>query len=153
MPAELKYQEKNADIAFNMALLGAIDKNLARAFKVSEKTIKQWRQKYPKFQAALHTGKEEADGRVASSLFQRALGYSHKAVKIFCQQGKTFEHEYIERYPPDTVACIFWLKNRQREYWRDRVENVVSGGDRMDEVLAVLKHAQGNQGNDDHGGQ
>jgi hypothetical protein len=28
----------------------------------------------------------------------------------------------VEHYPPDTTACIFWLKNRQPQRWRDRVE-------------------------------
>ena len=29
---------------------------------------------------------------------------------------------YVEHVPPDTTACIFWLKNRRREDWRDRVD-------------------------------
>jgi CelD/BcsL family acetyltransferase involved in cellulose biosynthesis len=29
--------------------------------------------------------------------------------------------------PPSEVACIFWLKNRQRENWRDRQEVDVMG--------------------------
>jgi hypothetical protein len=146
MAAELKYKESYVSVAFAMALLGATDKDLAQHWKVSQKTINAWKRDYPKFMEALTTGKEEADGRVSASLFQRALGYSHRAVKIFMHQGKTLEHEYIERYPPDTTACIFWLKNRQPKLWRDRVENVISGGDRMDEVLKALKYAEVNQG-------
>ena len=30
--------------------------------------------------------------------------------------------KYTERYPPDTTALVFWLKNRQRGRWRDKVE-------------------------------
>jgi len=26
---------------------------------------------------------------------------------------------YTERYPPDTAVCIFWLKNRRPDLWRD----------------------------------
>jgi hypothetical protein len=29
---------------------------------------------------------------------------------------------YVEHLPPDTTACIFWLKNRRRQDWRDRVD-------------------------------
>jgi hypothetical protein len=29
---------------------------------------------------------------------------------------------YIERYPPDTTAAIFWLKNRRPKAWRDKHE-------------------------------
>ena len=28
---------------------------------------------------------------------------------------------YVEHFPPDTTACIFWLKNRRPEVWRERV--------------------------------
>jgi hypothetical protein len=34
------------------------------------------------------------------------------------------EVPYTERYPPDTAAAIFWLKNRQPKHWRDKVETV-----------------------------
>jgi hypothetical protein len=27
-----------------------------------------------------------------------------------------------KHYPPDTTACIFWLKNRKPKEWRDRAE-------------------------------
>ena len=25
-------------------------------------------------------------------------------------------------YPPDTQACMFWLRNRQRQYWQAKAE-------------------------------
>ena len=52
--------------------------------------------------------------------------------------------EYIEHYPPDTTAAIFWLKNRQPGKWRDKkeVENQVKLGDELesmsDEELAAI---------------
>jgi hypothetical protein len=34
---------------------------------------------------------------------------------------------YVEHVPPDVTACIFWLKNRDPEHWRDsqRLEHVL----------------------------
>ncbi len=62
-----------------------------------------------------------ADATVAEKLFKRATGYEHLAVKISANpNGDEHVTEYVERYPPDTTACIFWLKNRQRDKWRDR---------------------------------
>ena len=148
MAADSKYSYLFCEIARGMTLLGATDVELARHFGVTTKTINQWKKLHPAFLRSITEGKEKADGRVADSLFNRALGYSHKAVKIFydSKTGKTVEHEYTQHYPPETVACIFWLKNRQSKLWRDRVENVVSGdADRLDEVLAVLRHAEKNQ--------
>lgn len=61
---------------------------------------------------------------VSKRLYSRALGYSHKATKIFLRAGDSEPTlvEYTEHYPPDTTACIFWLKNRQPRKWRDRQE-------------------------------
>ena len=72
----------------------------------------------------LDAGKQAADDRVERSLYQRANGYSHPAVKTFMtRDGKTVEHKYTEHYPPDTTAAIFFLKNRRPDRWRD-VQNI-----------------------------
>jgi hypothetical protein len=43
------------------------------------------------------------------------------------QGSEVQEVPYVERYPPDTTAAIFWLKNRQREKWRDRITSEMTG--------------------------
>src|SRR4029077_16839156 len=54
------------------------------------------------------------------SLYQRAVGYSYDAVKIFCDKnGNVTKLPYQEHVPPDLAACIFWLKNRDPARWRD----------------------------------
>jgi hypothetical protein len=35
----------------------------------------------------------------------------------------------VKELPPDTTAMIFWLKNRKRDQWRDRVDNEHTGKD------------------------
>lgn len=118
--------------AYELALLGLTDAEMAAVFDVEEKTINNWKAAYPEFLQSLKRGKDIADAKVTQSLFHRATGYEHKAVKIVADAKTGAEHqvEYIERYPPDTTACIFWLKNRQRAKWRDRVENdtTINGG-------------------------
>jgi hypothetical protein len=54
-----------------------------------------------------------------------ANGYSYDAVKIFMPAGakKPVYAPYVEHMPPDVTACIFWMKNRMPERWRD-VQNV-----------------------------
>jgi hypothetical protein len=34
--------------------------------------------------------------------------------------GKVIRVPVIVHVPPDTTACIVWLKNRQPDRWRDR---------------------------------
>jgi len=63
-----------------------------------------------------------ADAEVANKLFQRATGYSHDDVHISNYQGQVCITPIIKHYAPDTTACIFWLKNRRPDLWRDRTE-------------------------------
>lgn len=108
--------------AYRLALLGLIDAQIAEALDVGEDTITRWKRDHPEFVIALKKGKEQADSNVAQSLYKRATGYSHKAVKILgdVKTGETLIVPYIERYPPDTAAAIFWLKNRKSKLWRDK---------------------------------
>ena len=129
-PAEKKkrgrkseYRIEYADQALKLCLLGATDKELAEFFSVSEQTLNKWKKDYPEFLESLKKGKNIADANVASRLYNRAIGYSCKATKFATSEGRiTDSKEYIEHYPPDTTAAIFWLKNRQPEKWRDKKE-------------------------------
>jgi len=72
-------------------------------------------------------GREEADAKVAASLYHRANGYSHKAEKIaFDKDGNELRAEYVEHYPPDTASMIFWLKNRRHDLWKNEPTTVVN---------------------------
>src|SRR6516225_6395600 len=80
-------------------------------------------------------GKAPADERVVVSLYQRALGYDHN--------GK--------HYPPDVTACIFWLKNRAPEEWRDRREEhhtIVQDNRTAAEIFADLQRDMAEMGLD-----
>lgn len=117
------YQDSFANQALKLCLLGATDAEMADFFGVSEQTVNTWKKKYPEFLESLKKGKSIADANVASKLYNRAIGYDVKATKFATNEGKiTDKVEYVEHYPPDTTAAIFWLKNRQPEKWRDRKE-------------------------------
>ena len=125
------YRDEYAEQARKLCLaMGATEADLARFFDVSIPTVQTWGKVHPEFLAA-KKAKAEADGNVVVSLYRRAMGYSHEAVKIFAdpKTGKEKVVRYTERYPPDTTACIFWLKNRQREQWRDKQDHEIGGID------------------------
>lgn len=123
------YREEYAKQAFNLCLLGATNQDLARAFGVSDSSIDKWLAEKAEFSSAVKAGREEADAKVASRLFSRACGYEHQAVKIVADAKTGAEHivPYTERYPPDTAAAIFWLKNRRPELWREKHEIAHTG--------------------------
>lgn len=120
-----KYDQAYDDKAYKLCLLGATDKELASFFEVNEDSIHEWKKVHPSFSESLKKGKDEADATVAQKLYHRATGYSHEAVKIVADAKSGAEHivPFTEHYPPDTTAAIFWLKNRQRDKWRDRTEH------------------------------
>ena len=132
-----EYRIEYADQALKLSLLGATDKELSEFFSVSEQTLNKWKTDYPEFLESLKKGKNIADANVASRLYNRAIGYNCKATKFATSNGKiTDSKEFIEHYPPDTTAAIFWLKNRQPEKWRDKkeVDANVNLGDELESL-------------------
>lgn len=116
------YKPEYAEQAKKLARLGATDKEMADFFEVGEKTLNNWKQDYPEFLQSLKEGKLLADAEVSSKLFHRATGYEHEDTDIRVVAGQIVKTTLIKHYPPDTTACIFWLKNRQPDKWRDKQE-------------------------------
>ncbi|MEX3036440.1 terminase [Serratia fonticola] len=121
------YKDEYADQARKLCLLGHTDAELAEFFEVSEQTINAWKKAQPAFLESIKKGKAFADSEVASKLFHRATGYEHPEDDIRSVEGAIVITPTIKRYPPDTAAAIFWLKNRQRDKWRDKQEVEHSG--------------------------
>jgi hypothetical protein len=122
-----KFKAEFVEQARKLAYLGATDREAADFFGVTEQTINNWKSTNAEFFEALKVGKETADARVEQSLYRRALGYTHDAVKIMTVDGAVVQTPYVEHYPPDTTAAIFWLKNRRADRWRDVKAQEVSG--------------------------
>ena len=139
-----EYAEQARKLCASAAMVNV---ELADFFGVSISAIKRWKIRYPEFRTATALGKQEADDRVVDALFQRAVGYSFDAEKIFPPRGrarKELRVSYREHVPPDTTAARLWLLNRQPELWRDRHEltgkdgSSLLGDKTLEEVRAEL---------------
>ena len=115
--------------AYQYALLGATDRQMAEFFGVTEQTLNNWKRRHPRFFESIKKGKFEADAVIAQSLYHRAKGYEHPDVQINVSQGQVIKTALVKYYPPDTTAGIFWLKNRQPELWRDKASLEHTGKD------------------------
>lgn len=148
MARHTAFREEYIEQSYRLSLLGATDKDMADFFGVSEQTVNAWKKKQPEFLESIKRGKAEADSRVAQSLYRRATGYERdeveiKVVAIGDNQGSEVQQiPVVKHYPPDTTACIFWLKNRQKEKWRDKQEVEVGLEDGLaDRILRARERA------------
>lgn len=108
------------------AATGLTEPEIAAKLGKADSTLRAWK-KFPEFSAALKRGKEIPDDRVERSLYQRAIGYSHPSEKVFQFEGRVVRAKIVEHCPPDVTACIFWLKNRRRDQWRDKQDHELTG--------------------------
>jgi hypothetical protein len=84
---------------------------------------------HPEFGQALRIAKEVANERVEASLYHRAVGYSHPAIKIMQYEGVPVIEPYVEHVPPDIGAITLWLTNRKGAEWRNKTSREISGPD------------------------
>jgi len=133
------YDPANLEQVTKYALLGLIDDEIADLFNVSTDTFSRWKRDIPGFLIALSEGREKADANVASSLYERACGYSHEAVKIFMPAGAEAPvyAPYEEHIPADVAAARIWLYNRQRKRFNNVVDNQVNVTNNVDVNLSL----------------
>ena len=116
------------DWAWSLAAMGATEEEIAEAMGVSKRTIGRWKKDHDSFAKALSKGKGVSDAKVIRSLYERATGYEYEEEKRIVEYDKDGNVKPIrvektkKHVPPDVVAEIFWLKNRQRSQWCDRPE-------------------------------
>lgn len=122
-----KYKPEYSEIAKALCARGATDPELAEFFKVTISTVSLWKVQHAEFSEALKMSKGIMDDKVERSLLQRALGYEVDDVDIRVVDGEVVKTPVKRRVPPDTTACIFWLKNRRPKEWRDRTHHLLTG--------------------------
>jgi hypothetical protein len=112
---------------------GLTDVQIAYNIGIAERTFTEWKERFPAISAALKRGKAPVDIQVENALLKSALGHKvtiKKPIKVKKVQMKvgegrieteTIEYAEEEVYiPPNSVAQIFWLKNRRPDKWRDK---------------------------------
>lgn len=134
---------------------GLTEEQIANNMGICVKTLYNWKNNNLPLLQALKKGKEVVDIEVENALYKKALGYNvpvRKAFKlkeiIYDNGKKVKETEKIEyadeeiHIPADTTAQIFWLKNRKKKQWRDKIEYSADNGEitKLDELLKEVKN-------------
>ena len=140
-----KYFDGIEKQAYQLALLGLTDRQMADVWEVSIKTLEYWKAKRTEFRKALREGRDLANAKVVDSLYQRAVGYSHPETKYFrVGKGKKAHIKAIQtirHYPPDANAALKILGIRQRQQWADiqQVEHSINANFQITHLTQQIK--------------
>lgn len=109
-------KEDNLLLLEGWARDGLTDEQIAKNIGIGERTLYEWKEKYPQISQSLKKGKEVVDYQVENALLSSAL------------EG-------------NTTAQIFWLKNRRPDKWRDKQkeETDKTALDKLDSILKEIK--------------
>jgi hypothetical protein len=116
------YKPENAGIARQSCMAGATNQVLAERLGVCRRTVDNWIATIPEFRDAVLAGREIADEAVVAALFSRAIGFQQKTKKTFLYRGEGVQVDHVVDHPPDTQACMFWLRNRLPEQWLEKAK-------------------------------
>ena len=125
-----KFKPEYCSMAKALCMLGHTNAQLAAFFNVTPQSVYNWLKQFPEFFEAVRGGRENADIKVALSLFQRACGYELEEEKVFFDKDAEGEKRFArgkvrKHYPPDVKAAITWLKAKHPEVWEETVNNNV----------------------------
>lgn len=113
-----KLNKKLAEKIYFLALKGLTDAEIAEVVDVTEQTINNWKES-PEFFESIKKAKSKIDEMVKTSLLSRALGYDYEE-EFPTKDGAV---NCKRKMHPDPTSCIFWLKNRLPQEFRDKVEH------------------------------
>jgi len=117
---EVKWNEDRPREAYELALLGATDKEIAAVMDVNVDTIERWKQNHPEFLAKLNEGKLAADAKVAQAFYKCATGYYYTEDHISVNKEGKVTVTQVQKYKPiEAWAANKWLGIRRRADWSE----------------------------------
>jgi len=105
---------------------GATMAELAAAFNVANCTLYVWLNKYPELHTAVQVSADVFNHRVERALAERAIGgFVTTVPEVTDPETGKVTPAVQQYYPPDPTSCIFFLKNRMPDKYRDvhKVDN------------------------------
>lgn len=103
---------------------GLIDEQIAKNMGIACSTYYEWKKKSPEISEALKKNKDMVDFEVENALYKNAMN-------------------------GNVTAQIFWLKNRRKNKWRDKVE-YEANTDELNKVKELLSKIESEANNDEN---
>lgn len=103
---------------------GLTDAQIAENIGINRATLYEWKNKYSSIADVLKENKEMVDRIVENALYKAATGYDYQE-DVVTKSGEVIR--VTKHMAANTTAQIFWLKNRKRAEWRDKIETEITG--------------------------
>ena len=95
---------------------------IANFLGISERTLCNYKNQYEELANALKRGNDDAIYAVENALFRSAMGYHYEEEELLKNGVVATVKKYAK---PNVNAQIFFLKNRARDKWKDKVDHEV----------------------------
>jgi hypothetical protein len=124
---------------------------MSKVWGVSLQTINSWKAKHPEFSEAVRKGRTVADGKMAASLYKRAVGFYIDEERVNIVKGEAVITKVKKYIPPDVEAIKYMLGVRERERgWgmKDNINSMnvnitqINLGDIAEEDLLAIRKMQ-----------
>ena len=128
------YIEKNIkeklDYIEDRLAYGITETELIKRLGVSRSVYYKWKNTKKEFRDAIERGKNGQVELVENQLLKKIMGYTvEETEELQDEHGTVLNRKVKTKYiNPDTTSMIFWLKNRDPDNWKDRVEQHNTGG-------------------------
>ena len=105
---------------------GHTEKDICEALGISTETFRKYKREKVVLFEALKVNKAIADLTVKNSLYKRANGFSYDEITTEVRKDKegvktsSVQKKVMKTVLPDTVAAMFWLKNRDGKNWKEK---------------------------------
>lgn len=128
MARKTKYDpETFPQVAEAWARRGLNDEQIAYNLGIGKTAFYEYQNRYPEFAEAVKRGKLPANLVMENAFFKKGKGfeYTERTVESVQKDGSV-EIRNIKTttkyFPPDTAAAFIWLKNREPDLWKDKLD-------------------------------
>ena len=118
----------NLTLLKGFARNGYTDEDIAKKMGINVGTLYEWKKRFSEIDEALKKGKDIIDDEIEETLIKSAMGYSfdevtkERRVDVDTGEVEIVVTKIVRKHqPPNVTALIFWLKNRRRDSWRDKI--------------------------------
>lgn len=130
-----------------LCLQGLNNKEIAKSLGIGEKTFYEWIDRYPQFSHSLKKYRGLADIEVENALYKAAIGFNftereREARKIDGVYTLVTTKEIDKHIPGNSVAQIFYLKNRMPDRYKDKIETQISLANDISQIAFVIKRRE-----------